>query len=154
MANHSILKSFECHLPELYEVFSEGNNFYNTENEQDFIEKVFPTCKNVSLDYGIMEKSENVFVYPSDFSWSDLGTWSSLASHVDADKNNNAVISKQVFLYQSENNIVRISEDKVAVLQGLEGYIVVDTKDALLICKKEEEQRIKQFVTDLNHLKR
>ena len=96
-----------------------------------------------------MEKSKNVFVYPSEFGWSDLGTWGSLSDHINSDKKDNTLISKQVLLYDSENNIVRIPKDKAAVIQGLDGYIIVDTKEALLICKKEEEQKIKQFVADV-----
>ena len=147
----SIVLSIEKLLPEMYEVFLEGKELYNTEDEIDFINRVFPTCKNISIDYGIMEKSKNVFVYPSDFGWSDLGTWGSLENHIEADEFNNTLISKQVLLYDSENNIVRLPKEKVAVIQGMDGYIIVDTKEALLICKKEEEQKIKQFVTDIKN---
>ena len=118
-------------------------------DEISFINRVFPTCRNISIDYGIMEKSKNVFVYPSDFGWSDLGTWGSLSTHVSSDKNDNTLISKQVLLYEAENNIVRIPNEKAAVIQGLDGYIIIDTKEALLICKKEEEQKIKRFVADV-----
>ena len=147
----SIVLSIEKLLPDMYEVFLEGKELYNTEDEIDFINRVFPTCKNISIDYGIMEKSKNVFVYPSDFGWSDLGTWGSLENHIEADEFNNTLISKQVLLYDSENNIVRLPKDKVAVIQGMDGYIIVDTKEALLICKKEEEQKIKQFVADIKN---
>ena len=147
----SIVLSIEKLLPEMYEVFLEGKELYNTEDEIDFINRVFPTCKNISIDYGIMEKSKNVFVYPSDFGWSDLGTWGSLENHIEADEFNNTLISKQVLLYDSENNIVRLPKEKVAVIQGMDGYIIVDTKEALLICKKEEEQKIKQFVADIKN---
>ena len=136
-------------LPEIHDVFSEGTELYNTLDEIAFINRVFPTCRNISIDYGIMEKSKNAFVFPSDFGWSDLGTWGSLSDHISSDKNDNTLIEKQVLLYDSENNIVRIPKDKAAVIQGLDGYIIVDTKDALLICKKEEEQKIKQFVADV-----
>ena len=148
---NSIITSIKNLLPEMHDVFSEGTELYNTLDEISFINRVFPTCRNISIDYGIMEKSKNVFVYPSDFGWSDLGTWGSLSTHVSSDKNNNTLISKQVLLYDSENNIVRLPKDKAAVIQGLDGYIIVDTKDALLICKKEEEQKIKQFVADVKY---
>jgi len=147
----SIVLSIEKLLPDMYEVFLEGKELYNTDDEIDFINRVFPTCKNISIDYGIMEKSKNVFVYPSDFGWSDLGTWGSLENHIEADEFNNTLISKQVLLYDSENNIVRLPKEKVAVIQGMDGYIIVDTKEALLICKKEEEQKIKQFVADIKN---
>ena len=148
---NSIITSIKNLLPEMHDVFSEGTELYNTLDEFSFINRVFPTCRNISIDYGIMEKSKNVFVYPSDFGWSDLGTWGSLSTHVSLDKNDNTLISKQVLLYDSENNIVRLPKDKAAVIQGLDGYIIVDTKDALLICKKEEEQKIKQFVADVKY---
>ena len=146
---NSIISSIKNLLPEMHDLFSEGTELYNTSDEISFINRVFPACRNISIDYGIMEKSKNVFVYPSDFGWSDLGTWGSLSTHVSSDKNDNTLISKQVLLYDSENNIVRLPKDKAAVIQGLDGYIIVDTKDALLICKKEEEQKIKQFVADV-----
>lgn len=146
---NSIISSLKTLLPEIYGLFSEGIDLYNTKNEKYFINKVFPSCKNISIDYGIMEKSKNVFVYPSDFGWSDLGTWCSLSSHVSSDNNHNTLLSKRILLYNSKNNIVRIPNEKAAIIQGLEGYIIVDTKEALLICKKEEEQTIKQFVSDV-----
>jgi len=146
---NSIITSIKNLLPEMHDVFLEGTELYNTLDENAFINRVFPTCRNISIDYGIMEKSKNVFVYPSDFGWSDLGTWGSLSTNISLDKNDNTLISKQVLLYDSENNIVRLPKEKAAVIQGLDGYIIVDTKDALLICKKEEEQKIKQFVADV-----
>lgn len=145
----SILSSIKTLLPEMHELFLEGRTLYNTDQEESFINNIFPTCKNISIDYGIMEKSKNVFVYPSSFGWSDLGTWGSLSSHIKSDKNNNDTLSKKVLFYDSENNFVSISEDKAGIIQGMEGYVIVDTKNALLICRKEEEQRIKQFVTDI-----
>ena len=146
---NSIINSIKNLLPEMHDVFSEGTELYNTPEEISFINRVFPTCRNISIDYGIMEKSNNVFVYPSDFGWSDLGTWGSLSDHISLDKKDNTLISKKVLLYESENNIVKMPREKVAVIQGLDGYIIVDTKQALLICKKEEEQKIKQFVADV-----
>ena len=145
----TIIRSFENLLPEMYDMFIEGNGVWNTDKESEFINNIFPSCKNISIDYGIMEQSKSVYVYPSDFGWSDLGTWGSLSGHAELDAENNALISKNVLLYNSENNIVRISDKKIGVLQGLDGYIVVDTEHALLICKKEEEQKIKQIVSDV-----
>ena len=146
---NTIISSFENLMPEMYDMFIEGDPFFNTTKELEFINNIFPSCKNISIDYGIMEKSKSVYVYPSEFGWSDLGTWGSLSAHVESDIDNNALISKNILLYNSESNIVRISDNKIGVLQGLEGYIVVDTKHALLICKKEEEQKIKQIVADV-----
>jgi mannose-1-phosphate guanylyltransferase len=98
-----------------------------------------------------MEKSDNVFVYPAEFGWSDLGTWGSLFTHLPTDKKNNAVQGNEVMLYDCSDNIVKVSNDKLVVLQGLSGYIVVDNDGTLLICKREDEQEIKQFVADLRN---
>lgn len=145
----SIIKSFEKHLNEIHELFQEGMNVYNTELEASFIEQTYSVCKNISIDYGIMEKAQNVFVVLSDFGWSDLGTWGALYGHIDKDKNNNAVIGDKTNIYDSSDCIVRLPKDKLAVIQGLDDFIVVEEKGVLLICKKEEEQRIKEFVSDL-----
>ena len=145
----TIIKSFRKHLRDIYDVFEEGNSFYNTKRENGYIDSIFPVCKNISIDYGIMEKSDSVYVFPADFGWSDLGTWGSLYTHLNLDKNLNAVQGSNVFLYDSADNIVKIPEKKLVVLQGLNGYIVVENDDILLVCKKEDEQQIKEFVADV-----
>ena len=150
----SIIESFEKHLPEIHDLFIEGMNVYNTDMESEFIEHTYAECKNISIDYGIMEKAQNVYVVLSDFGWSDLGTWGALYGHIDKDENNNAIIGNKANLYDSKDCIVRLPKDKLAVIQGLEDYIVVEEKGVLLICKKAEEQRIKEFVTDLKQKKR
>jgi mannose-1-phosphate guanylyltransferase len=133
----------------MYDVFEEGKNFYNTPEESEFINRIFPGCKNISIDYGLMEKSENVYVYPSEFGWSDLGTWGSLYTHLDLDENNNALQGNSVMLYDSSDNLVKVPNDKLVVMQGMHGYIVVENEGVLLICKKEDEQQIKKFVSDV-----
>ncbi|MDA0890201.1 MAG: mannose-1-phosphate guanylyltransferase [Bacteroidetes bacterium] len=145
----SITLAFRKQLRDMYDVFEQGKQFYNTSKETEFIDRIFPGCKNISLDYGIMEKSENVYVYPTDLGWSDLGTWGSLYAHLDLDENRNAVQGNKVMLYDSTDNIIKVPNDKVVVMQGMNGYIVVENEGTLLICKKENEQQIKQFVTDL-----
>ena len=145
----SILNEFKSLLPDIYDLFLKGDEFYNTDSESSYIDKIYSSCKNISIDYGIMEKSNSVFVYPSDFGWSDIGTWVSLSSHINPDENDNILISDKTLLYNSSNNIVKISADKMCLIQGLEGYIVIDTEKALLICKKEEEQKIKNFMPDV-----
>lgn len=150
----SIINAFEKHMNTVHELFAEGMNAYNTELEEEFISHTYAECKNISIDYGIMEKAKNVFVVLSDFGWSDLGTWGALYGHIDKDENSNAVIGNKANLYDSKDCIVRLPKDKLAVIQGLEDYIVVEEKGVLLICKKEEEQRIKEFVTDLKQKKR
>ena len=149
----SITLAYRKHLHDMYDIFEEGKAYYNTDKEEEYIDRLFPACKNISIDYGIMEKSDKVYVYPASFGWSDLGTWGSLYSHLDLDEKDNAVQGNKVMLYDSSNNIVNVPNDKLVVLQGLEGYIVVENDGNLLICKKEDEQQIKQFVMDADKLK-
>lgn len=150
---HNIQKAFEILLPDVDDVFKDGLGKYNTPEEYDFIQTAYATCKNISIDYGIMEKSENVFVISADIGWSDLGTWGSIYTHLPLDENNNALVGKNVMMYDSSNNIVNVPKEKMVVLQGLDDYIVVESDDILLVCKKEEEQKIKQFVADIKKSK-
>ena len=136
----------------MYDIFEEGKQFYNTSEEAEFIERIFPGCKNISIDYGIMEKSDNVYVYPANFGWSDLGTWGSLYTHLDLDTNSNAIQGSKVLVYDSSDNIVKVPDEKLVVMQGMNGYIVVENEGVLLICKKEDEQKIKQFVADVRKI--
>ena len=145
----SITLAFRKQMRDMYDVFEQGKQFYNTSKETEFIDRIFPGCKNISIDYGIMEKSENAYVYPTDLGWSDLGTWGSLYAHLNLDENRNAVQGNKVMLYDSTDNIIKVPNDKVVVMQAMNGYIVVENEGTLLICKKENEQQIKQFVTDL-----
>ncbi len=146
---NSIMNALKQHLPDIYNLFMSNPSVYGTDEENSFIKKTYEHCTNISIDFGIMEKAENVFVLGADFGWSDLGTWGSLYEHVPHDDKKNAVVGKSVLLYNSENNIVNVKHGKLAVLQGLKDYIVIDTKDVLLICKKEDEQQIRQFVNDV-----
>lgn len=145
----SITLAYRKQLRDMYDLFDQGRKFYNTNKETEFIDRVFPGCKSISIDYAIMEKSENVYVCPADLCWSDLGTWSSLYTHLNHDENSNAVQGANVVLYNSENNLIKVPNDKVVVIQGMNGYIVVEDSGKLLICKKENEQQIKKFVADL-----
>ena len=145
----AITLSLRKHLRDLYDRFEDGNNYYNTNEEVEFINRIFPGCKNISIDYGLMEKADNVFVYPSEFGWSDLGTWGSLYGHLKLDESKNGIIGDNVMVYNSKNNIINAPNEKVVVIQGLEDYIIIDNKNTLLICKKEDEQQIKQFVNDI-----
>jgi len=142
----SIMNAFEMYLPEVSSLFNEGNDAYNTPKESDFINKVFPVCKNISIDYGVMEKAQNVYVMESDFGWSDLGTWGSLYDIRNKDTDGNAIIGNNVIPFNSKNCIVNMPEDKLVVLQGLDDYIVVESDGILLICKKSEEQNIREIV--------
>ncbi len=145
----SILSAFEQYMPSTNELFKSGDNVYDTDLEREFINHIYAECKNISIDYGIMEKAENVYVVLSDFGWSDLGTWGALYTHLDKDDNANGVLGNNINLYDSKNCVVRMPKDKLVVLQGLDDYIVVEEKGVLLVCKKQEEQRIKQFVNDI-----
>lgn len=145
----SIMKAFEAHLPEIDSLFKEGIDYYNTDKENDFIAETYSDCKNISIDYGVMEKADNVYVYCSNFGWADLGTWGSLHENISKDEQENSIIGDKVFAYDLKNCIVNMPEDKLVVLQGLENYIVVDSDGILLVCRKEDEQEIKQYVNDV-----
>ncbi|HSH50546.1 MAG TPA: mannose-1-phosphate guanylyltransferase [Bacteroidales bacterium] len=145
----SIRQAFETFLPEVNALFDEGIQVYDTDKENEFISKTYSACKNISIDYGIMENAENVFVYCSDFGWADLGTWGSLHENLDKDTNNNSINGNNVFAYNLNNCIVKMPTEKLVVLQGLKDYIIVESENTLLICKKEDEQEIKQYVNDI-----
>jgi mannose-1-phosphate guanylyltransferase len=146
---NSILHAFDLFMPDLNIQFNEAMHLLNTTSEQVFIGNLYPKCKSISIDYAIMEKADNVHVICADFGWSDLGTWGSLYTHLNKDEANNALVRNNAFLYNSSNCAVNIPDGKIAVIQGLDGYIVVESEGVLLICKKEEEQRIKDFVNDV-----
>ncbi|OFX23653.1 MAG: mannose-1-phosphate guanylyltransferase [Bacteroidetes bacterium GWA2_31_9b] len=145
----SIMKAFSTYLPEIDSLFKEGYNSYNTTEEEAFISKTYFECRNISIDYGIMEKANNVFMYCSNFGWADLGTWGSLYEHLPKDKENNSIRGENTFTYNLENCIVNLPDNKLAVIQGLSNYIVVESDGILLVCKKEDEQEIKQYVNDI-----
>ena len=133
----------------MYEVFAAEKNKFNTEEEARAIEDIYPQCTNISIDFGIMEKADNVFVIPASFSWSDLGTWNSAWDNTAKDYFNNSVTGNNVVVIDSKNCVINAPNNKLVMLQGLEDYIVVDTKDVLLICKREKEQEIKEYVADV-----
>lgn len=145
----AILNAFKNHLPDIDGLFSEGKNIYGTSGEKAFINRIYPLCPNISIDYGIMEKAGNVYVLASDFGWSDLGTWGSLYEIREKDTHGNAVIGKNVMVYDSNNCIVTVPHDKLVVIQGLEDYIVVEDENHLLICKKQDEQKIREIVNTI-----
>lgn len=145
----TIQKAFETHLPEVDDIFKAGIGLYNSDKEDKFINNAYSLCRNISIDFGIMEKAENVYVLSSDFGWSDLGTWGSLYAIRKKDEAQNTIVGKNVLTYDSKNCIINVSGERLVVLQGLEDYIVVDDDNILLICKKQDEQNIRQFVTDV-----
>lgn len=142
--------AFHSLLPEVALKFDGGKNVYNTVDEQKFIDDMYATCPNISIDYGIMEKAANVHVLCSDFGWTDLGTWGSLYEMSEKDVDANVTLKCKTMFYESKSNIVALPSDKLAVIQDLNGYIVAESDNVLLICKLEDEQRIRQFVNDVN----
>ena len=145
----TISEAFRYLLPEVADRFREGELLMGTEREEAFIEEIFPKCPNISIDYGIMEKANNVFVLPSSFGWSDLGTWGSLYELSEKDENGNVSLHSEAHFYEATGNIVVLEPGKKVIVQGVEDMIIAEEKGALLVCKKSEEQRIKQFVSEL-----
>lgn len=144
-----IENAFEQHLPEVNDLFKQGEGLYNTDAENDFIKATYLVCKNISIDYGVMEKAQNVCVYAADFGWSDLGTWGSLYEISEKDRHSNVVAGNKVKTYGSTGCIINVPKNKAVVLQGMEDYIIVDNDNVLLICKKDNEQQIRQYVNDV-----
>jgi len=146
----SINDSFHKHLPDMHEIFLQGRALYNTENEKQFISDAYQQCTNISIDFAIMEKADNVYVLPAEFGWSDLGTWASIYDIAEHDYVGNAVIpTEKVMMFDSSNCMVNVPKDKLVILQGLHDYIVVESNNTLLICPRSEEQSIKQVVADV-----
>jgi mannose-1-phosphate guanylyltransferase len=136
------------HLPEVAAIFEKGQGLIGTKDERAFIEEYFPQCPNISVDYGILEKADNVFVLPSSFGWSDLGTWGSLYELSEKDANGNVSLHSEALFYEAKGNVVTLESGKLAVVQGVDDMIIAEQKGVLLVCKKADEQRIKQFVAD------
>ena len=144
----SILQLYKTALPEMFELFSEGNNFYNTEKENQFITENYSKAENISIDFGVLEKAHNIHVLPIECGWNDLGTWGSLYNKLPKDEHNNAAVNGDVIFRNSSNNIVRTQSGKKVVIQGLDNFIVVEKDDVLLICPKDAEQEIKEIATE------
>ena len=145
----TLLRAVVKHLPEIAEAFREGNKHYNTPDEAKFLLEAYSQCTNISIDYGVMEKADNVYTIPAQFGWSDIGSWDSLYDVYHHDYLGNAVAGKNVKIYDSSNNMIMVPKEKLVVLQGLRDYCVVDTGDVLLVCEKAKEQEIKQITVDL-----
>lgn len=144
----AIMESFSKHLPELAEIFDEAAPKFNTDGERVAIEMAYSQCKNISIDYGVMEKADNVFVWLSDFAWSDLGSWSSLHDVSKKDENQN-VVDGDVLLYETRNSVVKGPKDKLIVTQGLNGYLVGVFDNVVIVCEKDKEELFRRFVNDL-----
>ncbi len=144
----SIRSAFRTFLPEIASKFKEGEDKMGTAAEEEFIQDMFPTCPSISIDYGVMEKAQNVYVMPSDFGWSDLGTWGSLYELSEKDENENVTLHSDATYYDSHGNIVTLPKGHLAVVQGLEDCIIAESDGVLLICKRDAEQQIRQFFMD------
>ena len=142
---NTIVNAFRMYQPKLAKIFESMLPIYGTPEEQSVINEKFPQCENISVDYAIMEKAEEIFVCPADFGWSDLGTWGSLQTQSKHDLYGNALIGPDVQVFDTHNCIVHTTQERKVIIQGLDGYIVAENNDTLLICKLSEEQRIKQF---------
>jgi len=145
----TISEAIKEHMPELAEIFAKGEGIVGTEKEGEWIKENFPKCPSISVDYGIMEKAENVFVLPSSFGWSDLGTWGSLYELSEKDAQKNVSLHSKAYFHEAEGNIVVLEPGKTAIVQGVNDMIIVEEGGALLVCKKAEEQRIKEFVQEI-----
>jgi len=145
----SLKKAFEQHAPEIATIFESGLSFYNTPNEVKFIAEHYPSSPNISIDYAILEKADNVYTIPADIGWSDLGTWASLHAIGEKDADNNMVNLEKIHLKDTSNCIIHLPNDKAAVIRGLDNYIVVDDGEILLIYPKSDEQEIKQVAKDM-----
>ncbi len=141
----TIVNALRVYAPRINNIFERMQNVMGTPQEQETINKVYPDCDNISIDYAVMENAEEIFVFPADFGWSDLGTWGSLLLQSQRDMYGNGLIGKNIHTFECRNCIVHTAQEKKVILQGLDGYIVAEHDDTLLICKLSEEQRIKQF---------
>jgi mannose-1-phosphate guanylyltransferase len=149
----NILTAFQKYLPEMYEVFEAEEDKLNTPDEVAALNEIYPQCPSLSIDFGIMEKADNVYLIPSSFGWSDLGTWNSAYENLEKDYLDNAVAGENVIVIDATKCVVHAPNNKLVMLQGLDDFIVVDTEDVLLICKKEKEQEIKEYVAEVKRNK-
>ena len=149
----NIISAFEKYLPEMYDVFEAEKSHFNTTEEGPALQRIYPLCTNISIDFGIMEKADNVYVIPSSFGWSDLGSWNSAWENLEKDYMSNASGGGNVIVFDTHGCMIQTPENKLVLLQGMEDFIVVDTNDVLLICKREKEQEIKDYVAEVKRNK-
>lgn len=149
----NILAAFEKYLPEMFDVFASEKDKYNSIEEISALQRMYPLCTNISIDFGIMEKADNVYVIPSSFGWSDLGTWNSAYENLEKDYLGNAAGGGHIIVFDTHRCMIKTPPGKMVVLQGMEDFIVVDTNDVLLICKRDKEQDIKEYVAEVKRNK-
>jgi mannose-1-phosphate guanylyltransferase len=146
---NDLLDAFEQYAKDIFDIFNEGKNAFNTPDERAFLDEYYPKTRNTSIDYAIMEKANNVYTIPSEFGWSDLGTWASLHTELDSDENQNVIHGDNVKTHDVTNTLIRVPKDKLVILRGLDDFIIVDEGDVLLIYPKSEEQEIKKVTEEI-----
>ncbi len=144
----TIINALRIYAPEISEIFEGLLPIYGTDKEQETINQRFPECPSISIDYAVMEKAEEIYVFPADFGWSDLGTWGSLREQSPRDVQGNAAIGPDIRLYDSSDCIIHATDERRVVVQGLHGYIVAEKDNTLLICRLADEQLIRQFAEE------
>jgi mannose-1-phosphate guanylyltransferase len=144
-----IISAFESNLPEMAQLFASGKEQYNTNAEQAFIDEIYPKCENISIDYGVIEKAKSVFVLPSEFGWSDLGTWKSLFEEAEKTEHNNVVIGENITIRNAVDSLIVNNTEKLIIVEGSNNMVIVNTKDAILICSKDKEQEVKSLVSEI-----
>jgi mannose-1-phosphate guanylyltransferase len=149
----NIVAALEKYAPELFEIFAAEKDRFNGPDEKELVESIYPQCTNISIDFAVMEKADNVYLIPATFGWSDLGTWNSAWDNMEKDYFGNAVVGNHVMVVDANNCMVHVPNNKLVLLQGLKDYIIVDTKDVLLICKRNMEQEIKDYVAEVKRNK-
>ncbi len=150
---NTIEKALQKHLPDVFELFSRIDVGLSPETEKQKVEECYAECQNISIDKGVMEHADNVFIYATEFGWSDLGTWDSLYENSQKNESGNASNSNNVLSYETKNCIINIPQNKVLVVEGLENYIIAESDDVLLICKRDNERRIRDFVNEVEEKK-
>ena len=151
-ATKSILASFKNNLPDMTAILNDDKLIYNTDLELDFIKDNYEKCENISIDYGIMERADNVYVLPTNFGWNDLGTWGSLYNKLEKDAENNAVVGADTLFRDANGNMIRTESGKKVIIQGLNDFIVVEKEGVLLICPRKDEQDIKKISAEANKI--
>jgi len=144
-----VLEALKAHQTDIYEIFSTDTAVYGTDQEVDFLQKAFAACPDISIDFAIMEKAQNVSMVLADFDWSDLGTWGSLTTHLNKDAQQNSIIGQNVHAFDTNNCLVNVPAHKTVLLDGLQDYIVVDSDDKLMVLRLSNEQKLKEYLKSM-----
>lgn len=145
-------KAFATYQPEMDDHFNRISSHYNTEKEKEIINKVYTQCNNISIDYALMEKAQNVYVIPANFGWSDLGTWNAAYENVQKNNEGNAIVGDTILTIDANNNFIKIPQNKLALVQGINDFIIIDTDNILMICERNKEQEIKEYINEIKKI--